>query len=95
MKDLFLLAGFGMGLITGAMLYKYSQETRKAVNNGEKTIMKEAEKMGQKAEKSVKKLGNKAEQNVKKLGDKAEKGIEKVEQVVKKGNKAIQKQMSK
>lgn len=84
MKDLYMLAGFGLGLITGAMLYKYSKETKKMVDNGEKNLMKEAEK-----------LGNKAEKATEKLGDKAEKGIQKVEQAVKKGNKALKKQMSK
>ena len=56
MKDIFMLAGFGLGLITGAMLYKHSQDAKKMMDNGENTVMKEAEKIGQKAEQGAEKV---------------------------------------
>ena len=67
MKDLFMLAGFGLGLITGAMLYKYSKETKKAVDNGEKKVMQEAEMLSKKAEKGVEKLEEGIKKGTKKI----------------------------
>ena len=38
MKDFFMIMGFGAGLVTGALLYKHSQDAKKLVNKGEKAI---------------------------------------------------------
>lgn len=67
MKDLFMLAGFGLGLITGAMLYKYSKETKKTVDCAEKKVMQEAEMMGKKAEKGMEKLEEGIKKGTKKI----------------------------
>lgn len=55
MKDVLMLMGFGMGLVTGALLYKYSQPVKEAVNRGEKAVMKEVDKATQKAKQVQKK----------------------------------------
>lgn len=62
MKDVCMLLGFSMGLVTGVLLYKYSNATQKAVDKGEKAVKKEinmaAEKIesaAQKAKKAVQK----------------------------------------
>lgn len=44
MKETLMLIGFGMGLVTGMLLYKYSPCTKQAVDKGEKAVMKEVEK---------------------------------------------------
>lgn len=44
MKETLMLMGFGIGLVTGALLYKYSPCTKQAVEKGEKAVMKEVEK---------------------------------------------------
>ena len=49
MKEAAMLFGFGMGLITGALLYKYHMGAKKLVDNGEKTLINKVEQMGQKA----------------------------------------------
>ncbi len=33
-----MIMGFGAGLVTGALLYKHSQDTKKLVNKGEKAV---------------------------------------------------------
>ena len=38
MKEFFMIMGFGAGLVTGALLYKHSQDTKKLVNKGEKAV---------------------------------------------------------
>lgn len=55
MKDVMMLMGFGMGLVTGALLYKYSEPTQKAIKKGEKAVMKEVEKATEKVKKAQKK----------------------------------------
>lgn len=55
MKDVMMLLGFGIGLVTGSLLYKYCQPVKEAVNKGEKAVMKEVEKATQKAKKAQKK----------------------------------------
>lgn len=49
MKDVMMLLGFSMGLVTGALLYKYSPCTKQAVDKGEKVVKKEIDKLEQKA----------------------------------------------
>ena len=51
MKDVLMLLGFSMGLVTGALLYKYSQCAKQAVDKGEKAVMKEVNKLEQKVKK--------------------------------------------
>ena len=51
MKDALMLLGFSMGLITGALMYKYSQCTKEAVDKGEKAVMKEIQKLDKKSKK--------------------------------------------
>ncbi len=55
MKDAFMLLGFSMGLITGALLYKYSQSAKEMVDKGEKKVMKEVEKATSEIKKAQKK----------------------------------------
>ena len=55
MKDAFMLLGFSMGLITGALLYKYSQSAKEMVDKGEKKVMKEVEKATSEIKKAKKK----------------------------------------
>lgn len=55
MKDVCLLLGFSMGLLTGALLYKYNQTAKQAVDKGEKAVAKEVENAAQKVKKAVSK----------------------------------------
>ena len=41
MKELWMVFGFGAGLVTGALLYKHSQDAKKLVNKGEDAVKKE------------------------------------------------------
>lgn len=43
MKEIWMVMGFGAGLVTGALLYKHSQEAKKLVNKGEKAVKQEVE----------------------------------------------------
>ncbi|MBP3619789.1 MAG: hypothetical protein J6J24_03915 [Clostridia bacterium] len=43
MKELYMLFGFGAGLVAGALLYKHSQEAKQLVNKGEKAVKQEME----------------------------------------------------
>lgn len=54
MKDVLMLLGFSMGLVTGALLYKYSTCTKEIVDKGEKAVVKEIEKMDKKSKKKEK-----------------------------------------
>jgi len=40
-----MITGFGAGLVTGALLYKHSQEAKQLVNKGEKAVKKEVENL--------------------------------------------------
>lgn len=44
MKETLMLMGFGIGLVTGMLLYKYSPCAKQAVEKGEKAVVKEVEK---------------------------------------------------
>lgn len=55
MKEAMMLLGFSMGLVTGALLYKYSQNAKKVVDQGEKKVMKEVEKATAELKKAQKK----------------------------------------
>ncbi len=60
MKEIWMIVGFGAGLVTGALLFKHSQEAKQLVNKGEKAVMKEVENLkevmqSEKPKKSAKK----------------------------------------
>ena len=55
MKEAMMLLDFSMGLVTGALLYKYSQNAKKVVDQGEKKVMKEVEKATAELKKAQKK----------------------------------------
>lgn len=69
MKDVMMLLGFSMGLLTGALMYKYSQNAKQMIDQGEKKIMKEVDMMANKTEKAM----NKAEKRIKEGAKKLEK----------------------
>ncbi len=71
MKEFMMLMGFGCGLVTGAMLYKYSQDAKKALDKGEQCVMEKAEIIGDKAEKGIQKLNKKIKTEAKKIKEKA------------------------
>lgn len=50
MKDVCLVLGFGMGLVTGVLLYRYSKETRQVVDKGEKAVKKEMDMAAKKVD---------------------------------------------
>lgn len=45
MKEIWMVVGFGAGLVTGALLYKHSQEAKQLVNKGEKAVKQEVQNM--------------------------------------------------
>ena len=45
MKELWMVFGFGAGLVTGALLYKHSQDAKKLVNKGEDAVKKEMQNL--------------------------------------------------
>ena len=47
MKEFFMIMGFGAGLVTGALLYKHSQDAKKLVNKGEEAVKTEVENLKQ------------------------------------------------
>ncbi len=70
MKDVMMLLGFSMGLLTGALLYKYSQGAKDVIDQGEKKLVKSAKKMEQKAEESMQDLEKKVKDGVKNIENK-------------------------
>ena len=65
MKEVAMLFGFGAGLITGALLYKYHMGAKKLVDKGEKAVMQEVEMMEQKAGQAIKQAETKMKQKAK------------------------------
>ncbi len=45
MKEIWMVIGFGAGVVTGALLFKHSQEAKQLVNKGEKAVKKEMENL--------------------------------------------------
>ena len=43
MKEIYMLAGVGLGMVAGVMLYKYCDEAKKVVDNTEKKIISSAQ----------------------------------------------------
>ena len=63
MKEVHMLLGFGIGLVTGVLLYKYSTGTKKTVDKAEKAVAKEVDMMADKAKKAT----DKAQKSIKKV----------------------------
>ena len=61
MKEAMMLLGFGMGLVTGALLYKYSQNAKQMVDNSEKKVMKQVEKVADEVKSATKKTKKNAQ----------------------------------
>lgn len=47
MKEVWMIVGFGAGLVAGALLYKHCDDAKKLVNKGEKAIKSEVENLKQ------------------------------------------------
>ncbi len=66
MKELYMLVGLGAGMVTGALLYKHSQDAKKLVNKGESAVkqgmdnLKKSIENGQETKKKEKKQKSKA-----------------------------------
>ncbi len=45
MKEIWMIMGFGAGLVTGALLYKHCEDAKKLVNKGEKAVKNEVENL--------------------------------------------------
>lgn len=72
MKEIMMLVGFGMGVVTGAMLYKYSQGMKKVVDQTEKKVVKEAKKAEKQAEKGMENLEKKVKEGMNKTESKSQ-----------------------
>ena len=59
MKDIWMVVGFGAGLVTGALLFKHSQEAKQLVNKGEKAVKKEVENLKEAVKKPQKEMKEK------------------------------------
>lgn len=70
MKDIMMLVGFSMGLLTGALLYKYSQNAKEMIDKGEKKVIKSAKQMEKKTEQTMDELEKKVKDGVEKLENK-------------------------
>ena len=67
MKDVMMLLGFSMGLLTGALLYKYSQGAKDLIDQSEKKVVKEAKKLEKKAEQGVEEMEKKVKDGIKNI----------------------------
>ena len=47
MKEIWMIMGFGAGLVAGALLYKHCDDAKKLVNKGEKAVKQEVESLKQ------------------------------------------------
>ena len=45
MKEIWMIMGFGAGLVAGALLYKHCEDAKKLVNKGEKAVKQEVENL--------------------------------------------------
>lgn len=59
MKEIYMLAGVGVGMIAGVMLYKYCDNAKKVIDNTEKMITKEAEKVQKDVKAEIKEMKKK------------------------------------
>lgn len=83
MKDVMMLLGFSMGLLTGALLYKYSQGTKDMIDQGEKKIMKGAKQMEKKVEQGMDKFEKKVKDGMENVEDKVKSGMKNAENKLK------------
>ena len=60
MKEIYMLAGIGLGMVAGIALYKHSTEAKKVIDKAEKKIMNEADKMEKQIENQIDEIGDKA-----------------------------------
>lgn len=51
MKEIWLIMGFGAGVVAGTLLYKHCQEAKQIVNKSEKVIKKEIDDVKDKMKK--------------------------------------------
>ena len=68
MKEIYMLAGVGLGMVAGVMLYKYCDSAKKFVDKTETKVMKKADQMEKEVEK---KIGDAEKKAKKKLNKKA------------------------
>ncbi len=73
MKDVMMLLGFSMGLLTGALLHKYSQGTQELLAQGEKKVVKTAKQIEKKAEQGMDEIEKKVKDGVKAMENKINK----------------------
>lgn len=45
MKEIWMIMGFGAGLVAGALLYKHCDDAKKLVNKGEKAVKQEVDNL--------------------------------------------------
>ncbi|MBE7073961.1 MAG: hypothetical protein E7379_02610 [Clostridiales bacterium] len=67
MKETMMMLGFGMGLITGAMLYKYCQGAKKLVDKGEEAVIGKVEEIEKQASNAIKKAEVKMQEKQEKV----------------------------
>ncbi len=72
MKEVWMIMGFGAGLVTGALLYKHSQEAKQLVNKGEKAVKKEVENLKETVKPQKKPKSNKKKGQTQKQTEQAE-----------------------
>ncbi len=67
MKEVWMIMGFGAGLVAGALLYKHCDDAKKLVNKGEKAVKQEVENLKEtvKAPQKAKKQAKKAQPKTK------------------------------
>lgn len=70
MKEFMAILGFGAGVLTGAMLYKHSQEAKKFVNKTEKALQNEMEMMKEETLPKLEKVKKNMKKEIKKVADK-------------------------
>ena len=54
MKEIWMIMGFGAGLVAGALLYKHCDDAKKLVNKGEKAVKQEVESLKESVKKPKK-----------------------------------------
>lgn len=54
MKEIWLVMGFGAGLVAGALLYKHCDDAKKLVNKGEKAVKQEVDNLKESVKSSKK-----------------------------------------
>ncbi len=64
MKEIYMILGFGAGLVAGALLYKHCDDAKKLVNKGEKAVKEEANNL-----KKIVKSNKKPKQQTQKKGE--------------------------